>query len=79
MLVLCFNLLSFGGRELSSKYSQRSANAPAFGEHPALSVHAEPTSAEGLDSQAAERATRRFLPLAPHLQCGGDAAVHMCL
>lgn len=65
MLVLCFNLLSFGGRELSSKYSQHSAKAPVFGEHPALSVHAEPTSAKGLDSQSAEFATTQVSPFCP--------------
>lgn len=30
MLVLCFNLLSFGGRELSSKYLQPSGRARVF-------------------------------------------------
>ena len=30
MLVLCFNLLSFGGRELSSKYLQHSGRARVF-------------------------------------------------
>lgn len=48
MLVLCFNLLSFGGRELSSKYSQHSGKVQVFDEHPVLSVHAESTTAKGL-------------------------------
>ena len=48
MLVLCFNLLSFGGRELSSKYEQHSAKAQVLDEHLELSVHAEFTAVEGL-------------------------------
>ena len=48
MLVLCFNLLSFGGRELSSNYAQLSAKAQVLDEHLELSVHAEFTAVEGL-------------------------------
>lgn len=69
MLVLCFNLLSFGGRELSSKYSQHSGKAQVFDEHPVLSVHAESTTAKGLYLQSAEFATMQVSSFCPsHLQ-----------
>lgn len=43
MLVLCFNLLSFGGRELSSKYPQHSGRARVFRGHLVLSVLRAPS------------------------------------
>lgn len=80
MLVLCFNLLSFGGRELSSKYSQHSAKAQVFDEHPVLSVHAESTTAEGLYLKPAAFATVQVSSLcASHLQFGSNTAVNVCL
>lgn len=65
MLVLCFNLLSFGGRELSSKYSQHSGKAQVFDEHPVLSVHAEYTAAKGLYLQSAEFANMQVSSFCP--------------
>lgn len=69
MLVLCFNLLSFGGRELSSKYSQHSGKAQVLDEHPVISVHAESTSVKGLYLQSAEFATMQVSSFSTsHLQ-----------
>lgn len=69
MLVLCFNLLSFGGRELSSKYSQHSGKARVFDAHPVLSVHAESTTAKGLYLESAELATVQISSFCPsHLR-----------
>lgn len=65
MLVLCFNLLSFGGRELSSKYAQRSAKAQVFDEHLELSIHAEFTTVKGLYLQSAEFATMQVSAFCP--------------
>lgn len=76
MLVLYFNLLSFGGRELSSKYSQHPAKAQVLDEHSVLSVHAESTAMEGLYSLFAKVATMQVSSFCPFLIYSSEA-IHL--
>lgn len=65
MLVLCFNLLSFGGRELSSKYLQHSGRARVFRGRPELSVVRVPSKRARCCKQLCLPHAGLFPPLLP--------------
>lgn len=65
MLVLCFNLLSFGGRELSSKYLQPSGRARVFRGRLELSVVRVPSKRARCCKQLCLSHAGLFPPLLP--------------